>query len=83
MSRTVIHGQTSRLEFEYLIGTAEGLDRRSEVHELGLFTPTEMERAFTRAGLRVERIEKALRTRGVYVGVAGSESGEGTAGGPS
>lgn len=79
MSRTVIDGNISRLEFEYLIGTADGLERMSEVHELGLFTRAQMERAFARAGLRVERIEKALRTRGIYVGVMGSETGRGTA----
>lgn len=67
MSRTVVTGSTSRLEFEYLIGTSNGLERRSEVHELGLFTQEQMESAFRLAGLRVERQEKALRTRGLYV----------------
>ena len=68
MSRTVIEGTVSRLEFEYLIGDASGLERRSETHELGLFTREQMERAFQRAGLKVERIERTLRTRGIYVG---------------
>jgi SAM-dependent methyltransferase len=68
MSRTVIDGSISRLEFEYLIGRPEGLERRSEVHELGLFTQQEMEAAFTSAGLLVDRKPEALRTRGVYVG---------------
>lgn len=68
MSRTVIDGSVSRLEFEYLIGRAEGLERRSEVHELGLFTQQQMEAAFTAAGLTVDRKPEALRTRGIYVG---------------
>jgi dTDP-3-amino-3,6-dideoxy-alpha-D-glucopyranose N,N-dimethyltransferase/dTDP-3-amino-3,4,6-trideoxy-alpha-D-glucopyranose N,N-dimethyltransferase len=68
MSRTVIEGRRSRLEFEYLIGTPSGIERRSEVHELGLFTQEQMERAFLAAGLTVERMPEAHRTRGIYVG---------------
>lgn len=70
MSRTVIDGALSRLDFEYLVGTPAGIERRSETHELGLFDQARMEEAFRRAGLVVERHEEALRTRGVYVGVA-------------
>jgi len=36
-----VEERTSRLEFEYLIGQAEGIRRASEVHELGLFTRSE------------------------------------------
>lgn len=68
MSRTVVDGDISRLEFEYLIGTADGIERRSEVHELGLFTQGQMEAAFEAAGMTVERRPEALRTRGIYVG---------------
>lgn len=71
MSRTVVDGPISRLEFEYLIGRADGIERRAEVHELGLFTQAEMEAAFAAVGLAVERQKEALRTRGVYVGRAG------------
>jgi|AP95_1055475.scaffolds.fasta_scaffold05648_4 hypothetical protein len=70
MSRTVLDGDISRLHFEYLIGTADGIERTSEVHELGLFTQEQSEAAFAAAGLTVTRKEKALRTRGIYVGVA-------------
>lgn len=70
MSRTLVEGALSRLEFEYVIGTAAGIERRSETHELGLFTQKEMEHAFTLAGLRVERLLEAPRTRGLYVGSA-------------
>jgi len=68
MSRTVIEGAVSRLEFEYLIGTSEGISRRSEIHELGLFSQPQMEAAFREAGLEVERETEAPRTRGIYVG---------------
>ena len=70
MSRTVVDGALSRLEFEYLVGTPDGLERRSEVHTLGLFTQAQMEAAFTAAGLGVERKPEALRMRGLYVGRA-------------
>lgn len=68
MCRTVLQGAESRLEFEYLIGTASGIERRSEVHELGLFTQGQMQEAFSQAGLLVERQPEALRTRGIYLG---------------
>lgn len=68
MSRTVVDGTVSRLEFEYLIGTAAGIERRSELHELGLFTQDQMEAAFSAAGLSVAREPEVLRTRGAYVG---------------
>ena len=68
MSRTVVDGVISRLEFEYLIGTAAGIERRSEVHELGMFTQPQMEAAFLASGCSVARKPEALRTRGIYVG---------------
>ena len=70
LSRTVLAGSTSRLEFEYLIGRASGLERRSETHELGLFRQEEMTEAFQKAGLAVEHIPGSLRNRGLYVGRA-------------
>jgi SAM-dependent methyltransferase len=68
MSRTVLTGNRSRIEFEYVIGRTTGLERRSEVHDLTLFTQGQMEAAFSDAGLRVQRIPEALRTRGIYIG---------------
>ena len=68
MSRTLVEGAISRLEFEYLVGDEDGIQRLSETHELGLFTQAQMESAFRSAGLTVERRDGALRTRGMYVG---------------
>jgi hypothetical protein len=68
MARTLIRDSISRLEFEYLIGSAAGIERRSEIHELGLFTQAQIEAAFHEAGLVVERRPKILRTRGIYIG---------------
>ena len=70
MSRTGLEGDVSRLEFEYLIGTPDGIERRSEVHELGLFTQTQMEAAFHATGMEVERQPEVLGTRGIYLGRA-------------
>lgn len=78
MSRTVILGTVSRLEFEYLIGTPDGIERRSEMHELGLFTQRQMESAFAAVGLEVERKPEAWGTRGVYVGTAIAASASAT-----
>jgi len=70
MSRTVLEGSVSRLDFEYLIGSAEGIERRSETHRLGLFSQAQMEHAFDLAGLRAERLDESLRPRGTYVATA-------------
>ena len=56
----------SRLRFEYLVGSREGLRRESEVHELGLFTQQEMVKAFQSAGLTVEFDPDGLIGRGLY-----------------
>ncbi|MDA0329254.1 MAG: hypothetical protein O2958_09635 [Gemmatimonadetes bacterium] len=56
----------SRLEFEYLIGTERGIERRAETHRLGLFTQEQMEEAFRGAGLGVERLPKVLHQSPVH-----------------
>jgi len=43
-------GRLSVLEYHYTTATAEGVDRFSERHEMGLFTRAEYEAAFERAG---------------------------------
>lgn len=67
MSRTLIDGTTSRLEFEYLIGRSSGIERRRETHTLSLFTQSQIEGAFAAAHLRVTRKPEVLRTRGLYI----------------
>lgn len=67
MSRTTIHDRVSRIEFEYLIGSRDGLRRAAEMHELGLFTRDQMVGAFHDAGLAVEYDEAGLTGRGLYV----------------
>jgi len=67
MSHTRVEDRVSRLQFEYLIGTADGLERRSETHELGLFTREEMEAAFSQAGFPAEYDPAGPMGRGLYV----------------
>ena len=76
MSRTLVEGAISRLEFEYLIGRESGMERRSELHTLGLFTQDQMQAAFVAAGLAVERKPAALRTRGLYIGRSATRSAD-------
>lgn len=67
MSRTSIRGDVSRLEFEYLVGRPTGIERLSEIHELGLFTRTLMEESMRAQGLDVSYDPEGLIGRGLYV----------------
>ena len=67
MSHTEIDGGISRLRFEYLIGSEGGIERASELHELGLFTHQEMESAFRDAGFESEYDPVGLLDRGLHV----------------
>jgi SAM-dependent methyltransferase len=68
MSHTRLVDRRSLLHFEYLVGTDQGIQRLSELHELGLFTREEMESAFTEAGLQVRHVPEGIKERGLYVG---------------
>jgi hypothetical protein len=68
MSRTTLRDGLSVLDFEYLIGKPEGIQRRSEVHELGLFSAESMRSAMSAAGLEVEVDSEGLMRRGAYIG---------------
>lgn len=64
--RAEVEGRISRLLFEYEIEGAEGIERASEVHELGLFRPEEMGEAFAQAGLGAEFDPVGLSGRGLW-----------------
>jgi ubiquinone/menaquinone biosynthesis C-methylase UbiE len=70
MSHTEIKGAISRLQFDFIIGQAEGLSHRSETHELGLFTVQEMRDCFESAGFDVDYDEEGLMGRGLYIAKA-------------
>jgi SAM-dependent methyltransferase len=63
-------GDVSIVEFQYLVGTPDGVERFSERHELGLFTVEQYLEAFRAAGLEVEHDPEGPMGRGLYVGVA-------------
>ncbi len=67
MSFTEVDGRMSRLCFEYLIGRPTGIERASEVHELGLFTTDEMLECFRQAGLEVTHDAKGPSGRGLFI----------------
>jgi ubiquinone/menaquinone biosynthesis C-methylase UbiE len=60
----------SDMEMNYLVTTAEGTERFTERHVMGLFTPDQFERGFTAAGLVFEwDPEGTYLGRGLAVGV--------------
>ena len=65
--RVEIDGRLSRLLFDYEITEGEATRRAQEVHELGLFTSSEMIDTFHRAGLAVKHDPVGLTDRGLYV----------------
>lgn len=67
MSFSEQEGPLSRLRFEYLIGTPQGIQQEAEIHELGLFTIDEMLSAFARAGLTATYDPIGLSDRGLYL----------------
>ncbi len=67
MGRTTIEGRISRLHFEYLIGRPGGIERATEIHELGLFTTGEMMDCFRRAGMHAEHDPKGPYGRGLFL----------------
>jgi ubiquinone/menaquinone biosynthesis C-methylase UbiE len=60
-------GRTSVVDFHYLVATAGGIEHRSEVHRLRLFTQAEMMSAFAAAGLQAEYEPQGLTGRGLYL----------------
>lgn len=69
MSRSSQRGSISIVEFQYLIGTPNGIKRDTESLELGLFTKKEYLDAFRSAGMKVIHDPKGLDGRGLYIGI--------------
>lgn len=70
IARMTISGREGRLavmNFNYLIGTPDGVREFSERHEAALFTDGEYRHAFAAAGLKADRDEHGLIGRGLYV----------------
>jgi ubiquinone/menaquinone biosynthesis C-methylase UbiE len=69
MSLSRQRGKLSLIEFQYMIGTPQGIEHSVEIHELGLFTHQEYMDAFKAAGLDVTHDPAGLDGRGLYIGV--------------
>jgi hypothetical protein len=69
MSHSSQKGNISIIEFQYLIGTPKGIERDTEILELGLFTKKEYLDSFRSAGLKVTHDPIGLYGRGLYIGV--------------
>jgi SAM-dependent methyltransferase len=63
-------GNLSSFEFEYLVGTPDGVEHFTERHELGLFTVAEYLGAFRAAGLEADYDPEGPMGRGLYVTTA-------------
>jgi SAM-dependent methyltransferase len=63
-------GDVSIVEFEYLVGTPDGVERFTERHELGLFTVEQYLDAFQGTGLVANHDPEGPMGRGLYVGTA-------------
>jgi ubiquinone/menaquinone biosynthesis C-methylase UbiE len=68
MSHSGKKSRVAVLEFQYLIGTSQGLEHLREHHEFGLFTHEEYMDAFTRARLNVTHDPEGVDGRGLYIG---------------
>jgi SAM-dependent methyltransferase len=60
----------SIVDFHYLVGTPDGVEHFTELHELGLFTVEQHTEAFRAAGVEVEHDPEGPMGRGLYVGLA-------------
>lgn len=63
----------SILDFHYLVGTPQGVEHFTELHQLRLFTHADYQEAFREAGLSVVFDDHGLTGRGVYIGVQAGE----------
>ena len=60
-------GSLSILNFHYLVGTSNGVEYFTEIHELGLFSVEEMKETFKVVKLSVSYDKDGLTGRGLYI----------------
>lgn len=68
MGYTVSRKRMSRVKFQYLINSREGIRHKSEIHELGLFTIEELKHCFQEAGFAILYDPQGFNNRGIYIG---------------
>lgn len=62
------HGSLARFDFQYLVGTPQGVEHFSERHELGLYTHDEYREGFAKLGIPVVYEEDWPTRRGLWIG---------------
>ena len=61
-------GTRATIRFDYLVGTASGVEHIAEEHKTWLFTRAQCEEAFRAAGLTVRHDPVGVDGRGLYIG---------------
>jgi ubiquinone/menaquinone biosynthesis C-methylase UbiE len=69
MSIAEVKDTLSILNFHYQVGTEDGIENFTELHELGLFTRAQYLDAFRSAELQVVHDQDGLTGRGLYIGI--------------
>jgi ubiquinone/menaquinone biosynthesis C-methylase UbiE len=69
MTVSRLENDTAYFTFNYLVGTAEGVQHLEEAHVLGVFTRQEYQAALESPGLSVTFDEDGLMGRGLFIGV--------------
>lgn len=67
MSHADREGDISILNFEYLVGSSQGIEHFKERHELGLFSHEQLMKMFEATGMEVEYDSKGISGRGLYL----------------
>jgi SAM-dependent methyltransferase len=62
-------GTLARFDFQYLVGTLEGVEHFSERHELGLYEHDEYREGFAKLGIPVVYEQDWPTRRGLFIGV--------------
>jgi SAM-dependent methyltransferase len=70
VNRNARRDRVAIMDFHYLVGTPEGVEHFTELHEAALFTHQEHLAAFRDAGLEPEHDPEGLMGRGLYLAVA-------------
>ncbi len=70
VSRSTREGGATRMEIHYVVADAQGVEHRSEVDLLTLFTRDQYEAAYSRAGLKVDHVASENSGPGFFVGTA-------------
>lgn len=70
MNVGAIENGVSVLDFDYLVGTPDGVEHFTEQHALALFSHEDYLTAFEQSGLTVTHDAQGLMGRGLYIGTA-------------